>query len=84
MDDSLRAAPYGPEAVRMVLPKTFNWSMFLVALALMAAPVAPMIWTGEEINKKRPLSLLGRVRHPRCVERCSRHQAVSDRVLHDG
>jgi hypothetical protein len=45
MADALRAAPYGLEAVRTVLPKTFNWSMFLVALALMAAPVAPMIWT---------------------------------------
>ena len=45
MADSLRTAPYGLEAVRTVLPRTFNWSMFLVALALMAAPVAPMIWT---------------------------------------
>jgi hypothetical protein len=45
MADSLRAAPYGLEAVRTVLPGTFNWSMFLVALALMAAPVAAMIWT---------------------------------------
>jgi hypothetical protein len=45
MADSLRTAPRGIEAVRMVLPSTFNWSMFLVALALMALPVAPMIWT---------------------------------------
>ena len=45
MADALRAAPHGLEAVRTVLPRTFNWSMFLVALALMAAPVAPMIWT---------------------------------------
>lgn len=45
MADSLRAAPYGLEAVRTVLPTTFNWPVFLVALALMAAPVAPMIWT---------------------------------------
>ncbi len=44
MADSLRAAPYGLEAVRTVLPTTFNWPVFLVALALMAAPVAPMIW----------------------------------------
>jgi hypothetical protein len=43
MADSLRSAPHGLEAVRTVLPTTFNWSMFLVALALMAAPVAPMI-----------------------------------------
>lgn len=45
MADALRAAPHGLEAVRTVLPTTFNWPMFLVALALMAAPVAPMIWT---------------------------------------
>ena len=45
MADALRAAPYGLETVRTVLPRTFNWSMFLVALGLMAAPVAPMIWT---------------------------------------
>jgi hypothetical protein len=45
MADSLRTLPYGLEAVRTVLPKTFNWSMFLVALAMMAAPLAPMIWT---------------------------------------
>jgi hypothetical protein len=45
MADALRAAPYGLEAVRTVLPGTFNWPMFLVALALMAAPVAAMIWT---------------------------------------
>ncbi|HYT65327.1 MAG TPA: hypothetical protein VEL51_02825 [Vicinamibacterales bacterium] len=53
MADSLRTAPYGLEAVRTALPKTFNWSMFLVALALMAAPVAPMIFVrrrGARVN----------------------------------
>jgi hypothetical protein len=45
MADSLRAAPYGLEAVRTALPRAFDWPLFLVALALMAAPVAPMIWT---------------------------------------
>jgi hypothetical protein len=45
MADALRAAPSGLEAVRAVLPETFNWPMFLVALALMAAPVAAMVWT---------------------------------------
>jgi hypothetical protein len=44
MSDSLRAMPHGMEAVRTVLPKTFNWVVFLVALVLLAAPVAPMIW----------------------------------------
>ena len=45
MADALRAVPHGVEAVRTVLPVTFNWPMFLVALALMAAPVAPMVWS---------------------------------------
>ena len=44
MADSLRAVPHGVEAVRTVLPQGFSWSLFLVALALMAAPVAPVIW----------------------------------------
>jgi hypothetical protein len=44
MADSLRAAPQGLEAVRAVLPATFNWFVFFVALALMATPIAPMIW----------------------------------------
>lgn len=45
MADALRAAPHGLEAVRTVLPGTFNWPLFLVALALMAAPVGAMAWT---------------------------------------
>lgn len=45
MADSLRTVPYGLEAVRTVLPTTFNWSLFLVALALMSAPVARMVRT---------------------------------------
>jgi hypothetical protein len=43
MADSLRAMPHGAEAVRTVLPTTFNWSLFLLAVALMAVPVAPMV-----------------------------------------
>ncbi|HMC77682.1 MAG TPA: hypothetical protein VKH34_11135 [Vicinamibacterales bacterium] len=46
MADALRALPHGAEAVRLVLPETFNWSLFLVGLALMAAPIAPMVWLG--------------------------------------
>jgi hypothetical protein len=45
MADALRAVPQGFEAVRMVLPTAFNWPLFLVALGLMAVPVAPMIWS---------------------------------------
>ena len=42
MADALRALPHGAEAVRTVLPLTFNWPLFGVALALMAVPVASM------------------------------------------
>lgn len=43
MADALRAAPHGLDAVRTVLPTTFNWPLFLVAFALMTVPVTPMI-----------------------------------------
>jgi hypothetical protein len=43
MADSLRAVHQGLD-VRSVLPTTFNWPVFLVALTLMAAPVAQIGW----------------------------------------
>jgi hypothetical protein len=39
MADSIRAVPQGARAVRDVLPMHFNGPLFLLALALMAAPV---------------------------------------------
>ena len=39
MIDAWRALPDGRDAVLQVLPTTFNWPLFLVALLLMAAPV---------------------------------------------
>jgi hypothetical protein len=39
MADSLRAADGGVNALRNVLPQSFNWSLFCVALVLMAAPI---------------------------------------------
>jgi hypothetical protein len=44
MADALRAVPQGLDATRTVLPQAFNWSLFVVALALMAAPVAQLTW----------------------------------------
>jgi len=56
MADSLRAAPHGLEAVRAVLPTAFNWPMFLVALALMAAPVAPLLgMAGRRVRYDSPV-----------------------------
>src|SRR5262249_41090948 len=39
MSDAWRALPNGRDAVLQVLPTTFNWPLFWLALLLMAAPV---------------------------------------------
>jgi hypothetical protein len=44
MADSLRAIHQGLDATRQVLPKPFNWSVFCVALTLMATPLAQIGW----------------------------------------
>ena len=41
--DAWRALPDGRDAVLQVLPTTFNWPLFLVALLLMASPVLHQI-----------------------------------------
>jgi len=45
MADSLRIVHEGLDATRTVLPTSFNWPVFAVALVLMAAPVAPLART---------------------------------------
>jgi hypothetical protein len=52
MADTLRVANLGVEAVRNVLPTSFNWVWFCVSLTLMAAPVSlalarTLFWGGE-------------------------------------
>lgn len=42
MADAIRVAGQGESAIRDVLPTWFNWPLFLVALALMAAPVVSL------------------------------------------
>jgi hypothetical protein len=44
MADSLRAVTQGLDVTTMALPSVFNWPMFSVAVALMAAPVAQTRW----------------------------------------
>jgi hypothetical protein len=44
MTDALRALPGGRDAVIQVLPATFNWPLFSVALVLMATPVAHLVY----------------------------------------
>jgi hypothetical protein len=44
MADALHVMDEGVDAVRAVLPTTFNWPVFALALVLMAAPVAQVTW----------------------------------------
>ena len=44
MADSLHTVYQGLDATRQVLPRTFNWAVFCVALTLMAVPVAQIGW----------------------------------------
>jgi hypothetical protein len=44
METAIRALPAGEEAIRQALPVTFNWPLFLLALALMAVPIVEMGW----------------------------------------
>ncbi len=44
MEDSLRALPGGPEKLMDLRPQRFDWPLFLIALTLMAAPVAELAW----------------------------------------
>ena len=44
MVDTIAATHHGLDAIRTVLPEKFNWPLFGVALGLMAAPVAQIIW----------------------------------------
>jgi len=59
MADAIRAAGGGAEAVRKLLPTSFNWPLFIIALALMAVPILDVsrkIWgrgVNESTTKKR-------------------------------
>jgi hypothetical protein len=44
MADSLLTVYQGLDVTRQVLPRTFNWAVFCVALTLMAVPVAQIGW----------------------------------------
>jgi hypothetical protein len=43
MADAVRVAPKGEPALREMLPTQFNWSLFLLALALMTVPICQLI-----------------------------------------
>jgi hypothetical protein len=52
MADNLRVARQGLNAWRNVLPVEFNWPLFCIGLALMAAPVFASVW-----RMARPLEI---------------------------
>jgi hypothetical protein len=54
MEDTLRVASHGAEAVRAVQPVKFNWPLFIIALGLMAAPI---VHTGWQIRSRRTMEL---------------------------
>ena len=63
MMDALRALPGGRDAVLRVLPTTFNWPLFSIALLLMALPVSRLtrarMWTRDPGTDSSPDCLPG-------------------------
>lgn len=57
MADAIQAVPGGIDAIRDVLPASFNWPLFIVALILMAAPIADVsrqIWVRNLAKAAQP------------------------------
>jgi hypothetical protein len=50
MEDAIRIAGKGEDALRMLLPSRFDWPLFLIALVLMTAPV---YGNGRHIRRAR-------------------------------
>jgi hypothetical protein len=50
MADALRIAGQGRDAIRQVLPAEFAWGRFLIAVIMMSAPVADLVWN---ISRRR-------------------------------
>jgi len=60
MADALRVAPQGVDALRQMLPTSFMWSAFSVALALMAVPVVDLWRQVRCLGDERQTSEAGR------------------------
>jgi hypothetical protein len=58
MVDSIRVAHGGVDALRNVLPQSFNWPLFCVALVLMAAPIVQLLWSLREAIIQTKISTL--------------------------
>ena len=44
MTDAIHAPRWDAETLNNILPVSFNWALFIVALVLMAAPVVELVW----------------------------------------
>lgn len=55
MSDAIQAIPGGGDAIRDVLPVSFNWPLFVVALILMAAPIVEV---ARQIGKRNLAKVL--------------------------
>ena len=51
MEDAIAAARQGGDAIREVLPRSFNWPLFCGALLLMAAPALQLLWHGWSLQR---------------------------------
>ena len=60
MADAMRALPAGLDAVRQVLPASFNWPVFGAALLLMATPLAHTGWSAFIFRLRRDRRFLSR------------------------
>jgi hypothetical protein len=56
MADAARVSDKGADAVRRVLPVSFNWPLFGVSLLLMAAPVLRLLWGTWRPERASPKS----------------------------
>jgi hypothetical protein len=58
MADTIKVADQGVNALRKVLPTTFNWPLFVVAILLMAAPIIEVLLRlrRQALERKTPLN----------------------------
>jgi hypothetical protein len=70
MADSLAVARQGVGVLRNVLPHTFNWPLFSLAVGLMAAPVINILWQFRRARLRAMCSL----NHSRWVEHFRRNR----------
>ena len=52
MADALHAPEWSEQALAKILPVAFNWPLFLLALALMCAPIVNMFWKEPGVRQK--------------------------------